>query len=378
MIKGNSILIIAVVFLVYGSMSCTYHTNPGDLPNVMPPPEAGYVGTTRCKGCHDGIYNTYKNSGHPYILSKVTGGAAPEYPSTTVDFLPPSFSKGWNDVSYVIGGFAWKYNLIDKQGFIYTGDDAQYNFATNSTVPYHSEMAPGTKTFSCGQCHTTGWESAEDGAVPQDGLVGMGGSFFAAGVQCEACHGMGGVHASTRSPADIVIDTDASACGQCHARNEGLSISASDGFILNYSQYDELLAAKHKDLSCVSCHNPHASVKHGIAEGIASSCTECHPNMKNPTHNGADCVTCHMPNASRSASTSPNKYVADVKTHIFKINPAANGQMFNEDGKVANGAKGVTLSYACYQCHKDKDNIGGNNSKKLLQQLSKKATNYHK
>ncbi len=374
--KGNNILIVALAFLAFGSIRCTYYTNPEDPLFVIPPPEPGYVGSAACASCHVDIYNSFQNSGHPYILTKVTDGTAPEYPSTSLDFLPPSFSNGWNDVSYVIGGFAWKYHLIDNDGFVYTGDDAQYNFATSSAVPYHSDMAPGTKTFSCGQCHTTGWESVEDGALPQDGLVGMGGSFFAAGVQCEACHGMGSVHAGSRSAEDIVINTDAAACGQCHARNEDHSISAADGFILNYSQYDELLAAKHKNLSCVSCHNPHVSVQHGVSGGIATSCTECHPNMKNPTHNGADCVTCHMPNASRSA-TNANKYVGDVMTHIFKINPAADGQMFNEDGTVANGADGVTLGYACYQCHKDEDNIGGNNSKRTLQQLSNRATNYH-
>jgi hypothetical protein len=98
--------------------------------------------------------------------------------------------------------------------------------------------------------------------------------------------------------------------------------------------------------------------------------------MKNPTHNGADCITCHMPYATKSA-TSVNKYVGDVQTHIFKINTAADGQMFNEAGNVANGTDGVTLGYACYQCHKDEDNVGGSNSKRTLTQLSNRATNYH-
>lgn len=374
--KGNNLLIVALAFLAFGSIRCTYYTNPGEPPIIIPPPEPGYVGSATCGACHIDIYNSFQNTGHPYILTKVTEGSAPQYPSTTLDYLPASFTGGWNDVSYVIGGFAWKYNLIDENGFIYTGDDAQYNFATGSSAPFHSDVAAGTKPFTCGECHTTGWESVADGALPQDGLVGMGGSFFAAGVQCEACHGMGSVHAASRSPEDIVINTDASACGQCHSRNDDGTVSAADGFILNYSQYDEMLSTAHKDLSCVACHDPHASVKHGSVGGIATTCTECHPNMKNPSHNGADCVTCHMPYASRSA-TNANKYVGDVMTHIFKINTAADGQMFNEEGTIANGSDGVTLGYACYQCHKDDDNIGGNNSRRTLQQLSNRATNYH-
>lgn len=374
--KGNNLLIVALAFLAFGSIRCTYYTNSGEPPIIIPPPEPAFVGSATCGACHSEIYDSFLNTGHPYILKKVTDGVAPEYPSSELNYLPASFTGGWNDVSYVIGGFAWKYNLIDENGFIYTGNDAQYNFATGSPAPFHSDVAAGTKAFTCGQCHTTGWESVADGALPQDGLVGMGGSFFEAGVQCEACHGKGSIHASSRSASDIVIDTDASVCGQCHSRNDGVTVSAAGGFVLNYSQYDEMSSAKHKDLSCVACHDPHASVKNGATGGIIINCTECHPNMRNPTHNGADCVTCHMPYASRSA-TNENKYVADIRTHIFKINTAADGQMFNEDGAVANGSDGVTLSFACYQCHKDDNNIGGSASKRTLQQLSSRARTYH-
>jgi hypothetical protein len=111
--------------------------------------------------------------------------------------------------------------------------------------------------------------------------------------------------------------------------------------------------------------------------GIRTNCTDCHEGINNPTHNGADCITCHMPNATKSAVAS-NKYVGDVMTHIFKINAAEDGEMFNEDGTIANGETGITLAYACYQCHRDNDNIGGNNSRKTLKQLSDRATDYHK
>jgi hypothetical protein len=374
--KGNYLLIVVVAFLAFGSVSCTYYTNPAEPEFIIPPPTPAYIGSEGCANCHQDIYNTFRNSGHPYILSEVKEGVPPTLPNTTLDYIPAHFASGWNDVSYVIGGFAWKYQFIDDEGYIYTGNDAQYNLKTSAAVPYHADVAPGTKEFSCGKCHTTGWESTQDGALPQDGLMGMGGSFFAAGVQCEACHGMGSIHAGSRSAEDIIIDTEALACGSCHSRNEDHSIAAADGFILNYTQYDELISSGHKNLSCVACHDPHASVKHGQTGGIVKSCTECHTNMKNPTHNGADCVTCHMPYATKSA-TSVNKYVGDVQTHIFKINTAENGQMFNEAGTVANGSDGVTLGYVCYQCHKDEDNVGGNNSHRTLRQLSSRARTYH-
>jgi hypothetical protein len=315
-------------------------------------------------------------TGHNFPLQKVENGEAPTYPHTTVDFVPPHFSNGWSDVSYVIGGFAWKYNLIDQDGYIYTGDDAQYNFQDAAAVPYHADLDPGTKKYDCGRCHTTGWVSVADGGAPQDEMPGMDGEFFAGGVQCEACHGIGSVHAASRDAADINMDVDPAECQRCHNRTEDNTIAAMDGFIRNYSQHEEILAAGHQQLACIDCHDPHNSVKHGEVDGIMVSCTDCHSGLNNTSHHGAECTTCHMPYASKSAS-STNKYVADVKTHIFKINTAADGEMFNQDGTIANGETGVTLGYVCYQCHRDDAGVGGGGSAKTLQQLSNRATGFH-
>lgn len=373
--KGNFLLRIIVPLMLLGTASCTYYVNPEDPEFIPPPPQQSYIGSEACKTCHTGVYETFRGSGHPFVHSQVTEDKAPEYPFTTIDYLPTYFSNGWSDASYVIGGFAWKYHFTDANGYIYTGDDAQFNFADETVVPFHEDEAAGTKQFTCGLCHTTGWESADDGASPKDDLPGMAGDYFAAGVQCEACHGMGATHAFTQSGDDIILDTDAALCGQCHSRNDGGSISAGDGFIKHNSQFDELLSAGHNSLDCAQCHDPHVSVQHGQA-GIIKACTECHEGIKNPTHNGADCITCHMSKATLSA-VATNKYVGDINTHIFKINSNEDGEMFNADGSVASGDTGVTLDYACYQCHKDNDSIGGSNSKKTLKQLSDKAKDYH-
>lgn len=376
--KGNWILMVLVPLLFIGTFSCTYYTNPGEADIDLPRPELSFIGSEQCQTCHQDIYNTFRNSGHPYKLPKVVDGVAPTYPFTTLDYLPPYFSNGWEDASYVIGGFAWKYRFVDKNGYIYTGDDAQYNFQDQSIVGYHADEDPGTKIYDCGKCHTTGWVSVADGGSPQDGLPGMDGEFFAGGIQCEACHGMGSDHQITRSADDITISREAADCGKCHYRNEDHSIAASGGFIKHHEQYDEMISAGHADIvgGCIACHDPHVSVKHGQTGGIIKDCTACHEDIKNPTHNGADCNTCHLSYATKSA-VAMNKYVGDVKTHIFKINPAADGEMFNEDGTLANGSTGVTLDFTCYQCHKDPGGVGGDASYKTLAQLSAKATGYH-
>ena len=378
--KGNYLLMIVVPLLIVSTIRCTYYTNSGPEDIIIPPPPLAYIGSESCDACHQDIYGTFINSGHPYKLPKVENGVAPTYPFTTLDYLPPHFQNGWSDVSYVIGGFAWKYRFVDKNGYIYTGDDAQYNFQDQSIVPYHADEDPGTKKYTCGKCHTTGWVSVADGGSPQDDLPGMDGEFFAGGIQCEACHGMGSLHAFTKDPADIIINREASDCGKCHYRNEDHTIAASGGFIKHHEQYDEMIAAGHANIvgGCVACHDPHVSVKHGQIGGIKEEgmCLNCHEGIKNPTHNGADCNTCHLPLATKSA-VATTKYVGDVKTHIFKINPAEDGEMFNEDGTIANGETGVTLAYACYQCHRDVTGVGGSNSIKTLKQLSAKATGYH-
>jgi hypothetical protein len=88
-----------------------------------------------------------------------------------------------------------------------------------------------------------------------------------------------------------------------------------------------------------------------------------------------------MPYASKS-TVARTKYQADIMTHIFKINTVADGQMFNEDGTVANGESGVTLDFVCYRCHKDQNGEGGSEdfpstSRKTMEELSDYATGYH-
>lgn len=83
--------------------------------------------------------------------------------------------------------------------------------------------------------------------------------------------------------------------------------------------------------------------------------------------------------ASKSAiNTDGNAHIGDVKTHIFKINTAADGDMFNADGNLANtDGAGVTLDYVCYRCHKDDAGVGGTASTKTMIALSNKATGFH-
>lgn len=351
--------------------------------------QSAYVGAQACAACHGGLisdqYSEWIDGGHPYKLNKVDG-APPTYFSTgvtNVPSVPEGFGITWDDVSYVIGGAIWKARFVDQDGYIITGTNVQWNLETQGWANYHADEALGTKPYNCGSCHTTGWKSLAEGSVHQEGLPGMHGSFAASGVECEACHGPGSRHVDApfaEKKDEITIDTSAAMCGQCHVRGATNAIPASGGFIRHHEQWNEMLSAKHAFQDCVTCHDPHKSVKVGAKDGITMSCEDCHTEqayIQNSHDEDATCNDCHMPKASKSA-IAVNQYVGDIMTHIFKINPAADGQMFSPDGSTANGSTGVTLGFACYHCHDDPDGIGGGTApQKTLEQLSAEATNFH-
>lgn len=132
---------------------------PGD------PATAGqeYVGSQTCGGCHTDIFAKFTQSGHPHITTKVENGRPPTYPhdSTTGGLPDPPEGYSWEDISFVIGGFGWKARFVDQEGYLITGESAQYNLPNQllgtdaQWVPYH----PGEAALphDCGACHTTGY-----------------------------------------------------------------------------------------------------------------------------------------------------------------------------------------------------------------------------
>lgn len=128
--------------------------------------ELGYVGSDTCgtAECHAQQYASWTNTGHPYkIVPKqaiLDGTGYPEWIRTQVhgeefavdaDFFDAGQggaqvlsvnantfpNGGWDDVSYVIGGYGWKARFIGVDGYIITGssntadpdddDKVQYN-----------------------------------------------------------------------------------------------------------------------------------------------------------------------------------------------------------------------------------------------------------
>lgn len=354
---------------------------------------AGYVQGVTCQDCHATYYTeVFEMSGHPYKLNKVEG-AAPTYPNGKAD-LPTPVGTTWDNFSYVIGGYGWKARYLDLDGYIYTpvAGENQWNLLPETWTDYNPD-GPQTHPYDCGRCHTTGWVLSDDGDATnnQDGLEGLVGTFEEQGISCEQCHGAGATHVSTQLSADITNDPSSDLCGTCHNRGgANADIPASGGFIRHHEQYNEWANSSHfAGASCNTCHDPHLGTRYDNG-GFINSCVTCHPDEAAtnahlvPIGDGNDtdsaCITCHMSQATKSA-VAENSFVGDVQTHIFRINPDPVGKdyFFSADLlSVATADEGVTLDFACYQCHTDPITLeGGGFSQKSLGDLSVKATGIH-
>ena len=317
-----------------------------------------YVGSERCGSCHEGEYGRFLLTGHANALHTIDG-APPTLPydQETGGIATPPAGYEWTDISYVIGGFGWMARFVDQEGYLIIGEAAQYNFANDDLetdaewVAFHSGEQ---RLFDCGRCHTTGY--AEQGH--QNNLDGVDGTWVFEGIQCEKCHGPGSRHSDDPQGVRMVVDRTSQLCGKCHLRGERATIDAFDGFEEHNQQFSDLYNSQHFALSCVTCHDPHASSQYmdealNPTQGISQVCESCHWQevvVQNVSRHGrVQCVDCHMPPMAKSAVSIPAQFKADIRSHQFAINPDVNAPQFNEDETAV--MPYLTLTYACGQCH---------------------------
>lgn len=363
-----------------------------------------YAGSESCKNCHSTQYNNWKQSGHPWKIQKIQNGNPPSYPNLTsqktvgnqVNYTLTSGIPGspagttWNDIGFVVGGYHSNARFLDKEGYLMYGPNHQYNLSTKKWVAYTSgTLTKASYTYSCYRCHTTGpskTKTTEFNAFP-----GIEGSWVETGIGCEGCHGPAKTH--TTMPISKPSKEGLNSCNACHARDRSDATTTfnwdkrvewqartvnnvSTGFVRHREQGDMLLASKHgkANFTCATCHEPHKGVYFDLG-GLKSSakCESCHQNKEIKGHElsktKAECTDCHMPFAARNGDQlSP--YVSDQSTHYWKVltdpitmfdnletinnsaNPPVGYKFIKQD---SNGISGITLDYACVQCHTTKD-----------------------
>ena len=350
----RSVAVLAVLLLlVFGLLltGCEKTTN------IVESEPQSYVSSLACQACHPDLYEEFSKSGHNFILNAASLASKRNYYPYGGQLVGAPAGYSWDDVSYVIGGFWWKARFIDRQGYIITGDQAQYNLATDRWVAYETgTVAP----YDCGPCHTTGYKYGGH----QGNVAGITGTWSLDGVQCERCHGPGGRH--VRAPYDVrmIIDRSVTLCGECHVRGDVSKIPAEGGFIQNYEQYNEIHSTKKISFACVDCHDPHVSLHRSNptrASAIKVKCGTCHyeeaaafANSSLPHYDlgTVTCIECHMAYADKSAEGQTFRHEGDVRSHLFRINTDTSAKMFTPDGKYANGY--LTLQYVCLRCHVSK------------------------
>ena len=218
----------------------------------------------------------------------------------------------------------------------------------------------------CEECHADeySWYMAHahakaKGAIPNE-----------TGIGCEACHGTAINHvyftrnelqnmAEDGIPLEIEAHPAMNLCGACHGGGEDTTIAlASDYLIGNMQSYDELMhTRKVNSNTCMSCHNPHASIADG---GVNTDCAICHTDLtvKIPEMAGkVQCMDCHMPLA---VTTGKGTMVKDYqkgekRAHLYGISIDPAYKLNDGSGKAAmtsDGLARLTVEMTCYSCHR--------------------------
>ncbi|MBC8046521.1 MAG: tetratricopeptide repeat protein [Fimbriimonadaceae bacterium] len=278
--------------------------------------------------------------------------------------------KRTENISYIIGsGQHTNSHLVDFNGYVYQAPITFY------TQKKKWDMAPGMEggfnsrfariiEFECMNCHN-GLPSAVKGSVNKYENV-------ATGIDCERCHGPGSLHVASVSagnlidtanqidytivnPGKLTVDLQNELCLRCHLQGVNVLNTGSTFFdfkpgdkisdhwniflprfdgkndkFLMASQADRMELSKcyiqsHK-LSCITCHNPHITVKETPAIQFNKACINCHTGNNDFSKtickesievrklNNDNCSKCHMPQSG--AIDIPHVSITDHKIQV--------------------------------------------------------------
>ncbi len=249
-------------------------------------------------------------------------------------------------VSYIVGsGQHTNSHIININGYLHQAPITFY------TQKGKWDLAPGFEKgmntrfdrkieLECISCHN-GYPVFEAGSLNKYTQVKTG-------IDCERCHGPGSMHVAEKKSGKVVdtsqgpdysivnprrlsIDQQNSLCQRCHLQgvavlNDGKSFfdflpsdelhSTMNVFMPNYGNDEKhMIMASHVErmkmsqcflqsgnMSCITCHNPHVSVKVTPQAQYNTACKNCHQQgkdcketlTKRQTQND-NCHQCHMP-----------------------------------------------------------------------------------
>ena len=258
-------------------------------------------------------------------------------------------------VNYIIGsGHHTNSHLFEENGYLH---QMPYTYYTQNKV---ADLPPGFENgnnsrfsrkigMECMSCHNA-YPVHTEGSIHKYTSIPNG-------IDCERCHGPGEAHLkhiqsgnwvdtskyidySIVNPAKLSLDLQFDVCQRCHLQGtailaEGKSFidfkpgkhlkEIMDVYIPKYEGDDAFIMASHVErlkesacfkegeMSCISCHNPHKSVRSTTTAYFDNKCMQCH-NVCKEEKNENDCASCHMP--ASSSTDIPHVSITDHKISV--------------------------------------------------------------
>lgn len=248
-------------------------------------------------------------------------------------------------ISYIVGsGQHTNSHIINTNGYL-----------TQAPITYYTQkgkwdLAPGFEhghntrfdrkiELECISCHNA-YPQFLESSLNKYAVVPLG-------IDCERCHGPGSLHIEEKTNGKIIdtsqtldytivnprrlsIEAQNNLCQRCHLQgitvlNDGKSFfdfmpsqklsTTMNTFMPHYSgSGNQMIMASHVErmkmsacynvsekMSCITCHNPHLSVKFTPQEQYLNACKNCHTDRNRCTENFEtrkaqqdNCVKCHM------------------------------------------------------------------------------------
>lgn len=269
-------------------------------------------------------------------------------------------------INYIIGsGHHTNSHLMLRNGFVFQAPITFY------TQKGQWDLAPGMEAGNnsrftrvideeCMTCH--------NGLGKMHAQSSRRFEKIGSGIDCERCHGPGEKHVYFRSgggvpngdidstivnPTDLSFDYQIDLCQRCHLQGNnvlkpgkrfsdfrpGMRLKEvfevylpdyeGDESLFNMANHSERLqlsacfkGTEEGGLTCITCHNPHVSVRSLGENAFIASCMNCHTDescketIDVRLTKDDNCIACHMP--PTGAEDIPHVTVHDHKIGVFK------------------------------------------------------------